>query len=333
MTRLRRKLLAWYARAARPLPWRQTRDPYRIWVSEVMLQQTRVAAVLPYYERFLERFPTVEALAAAPETDVLAAWAGLGYYSRARNVQKAARQILAAGGFPSDYESIRSLAGVGDYTAAAIASIAFDLPFAVLDGNVMRVIARLTGEDGDLRSSATLRRLRDIADTMLDRRNPGRFNQALMELGATVCLPRQPQCLLCPITAECVAFRAGSQEKLPVKSSGAGPIQVSKTLLIIQQDGRILLWQRPADSQRMARFWEVPEADQLPQACPGEEIGRFRHTITRHNYTFTVRRASLRSAPRGFRWTKLARLDEVLLSTVARKALAALTATRRSLWG
>lgn len=327
MIALRRKLLAWYARAARPLPWRQTRDPYRIWVSEIMLQQTRVAAVIPYYERFLRRFPTVEALAAARETEILTAWAGLGYYSRARNLHKAARQIVAAGAFPSGYESIRSLAGVGDYTAAAIASIAFNLPFAVLDGNVMRVIARLTGDDGDLRSSTTLQRLRGVADRLLDRRNPGLSNQALMELGATICLPRRPECLLCPVNSACVARREGSQDRLPAKSRGAEAVRIERTLFIIEQDGCVLLWRRPASSRRMAQFWEVPEAGQLPQASPGREICRFRHTITRYNYSFTVRRASLASAPRGFRWTKLTRLDEVLLSTIARKALAPLTAT------
>ena len=168
-------LLAWYARGHRELPWRTTRDPYPIWVSEIMLQQTRAQAVIPYYRRFLERFPTVEALAAAAEDDVLALWSGLGYYSRARNLRRAAQHI-----------------------AAAVGSIAFDLPFAVVDGNVLRVVARVTNDASDISAGRTRERFRETAQQWLDPREPGQFNQALMELGATVCLPRHPLCLVCP---------------------------------------------------------------------------------------------------------------------------------------
>src|SRR6266516_234894 len=183
----RKALLSWYAGAKRVLPWRETRDPYRIWISEVMLQQTRVAAVIPYYERFLARFPDLATLAAAPEQELLAAWGGLGYYSRARNLQRAAQQMR--GRFPSDYESIRALVGVGDYTAAAVASIAFGLPYAVVDGNVLRVLSRVTNDASDIGSLKTKKRMQALADTLLAQSDPGLYNQALMELGATVCLP------------------------------------------------------------------------------------------------------------------------------------------------
>jgi A/G-specific adenine glycosylase len=197
VSRFRRELLEWYRRGQRDLPWRRTKDPYAIWISEIMLQQTRVAAVIPYYERFLTAYPNFGALAAAPEAELLGMWAGLGYYSRARNVQKAARQMVELGGFPRDYEAIRGLAGIGDYTAAAVASIAFDLPHAVLDGNVMRVLARVGNDGSDIGSIGTRKRLQAEAQRLLDGRHAGEFNQALMELGATVCVPKQPVCGNC----------------------------------------------------------------------------------------------------------------------------------------
>src|SRR5258708_6401229 len=173
-----RLLREWYARGHRDLPWRNTRDPYAIWVSEIMLQQTRAQAVIPYYRRFLARFPTVAALAAAAEEDVLALWSGLGYYSRARNLRRAAQHTAAAGGFPRDYAAIRALPGIGDYTAAAVGSIAFDLPFAVLDGNVLRVVARVANDAADISAGRTRERFREIAQQWLDPREPGHFNQA-----------------------------------------------------------------------------------------------------------------------------------------------------------
>src|SRR5260370_1740295 len=189
---IRLRILTWYRKHKRELPWRGTSDPYRIWISESMLQQRRVAAVIPYYERFLERFPDVAALASAPEQALLRAWAGLGYYSRVRNLQKAAKKILELGSFPSDHSTIRGLPGVGDYTAAAIASIAFGLRHAVLDGNVKRVLSRLTGERGSIDSVAVRNRLVDIADLLVDPERAGELNQGVMELGATVCLPQRP---------------------------------------------------------------------------------------------------------------------------------------------
>ena len=316
-------LLKWFARHQRDLAWRRTKDPYRIWLSEIMLQQTRVAAAAPYYERFLARFPTVEALAAAPEADVLTHWAGLGYYSRARNLHKAAQQIAAGGaGFPSTYDAIRALPGVGDYTAAAVASIAFGLPHAAVDGNVLRVTARLGCEPGDIQSKPTRDRLTAAAQALLDPRRPGDWNQAMMELGATVCLPREPRCLNCPFCNDCAARQQNRQHELPVKIRRQRQVEIDQTLLIIEKGDSILLWQRPPDSGRMAGFWELPEQGQVAGAIEGvDDIKIFRHTITTSNFTFCVRRATVRRTPKGFRWMKRSELVAVPVSTVVRKAL------------
>jgi A/G-specific adenine glycosylase len=314
-------LLDWYRRGHRDLPWRRTTDPYRIWVSEIMLQQTRAQAVIPYYERFLARFPDVASLAASREEEVLALWAGLGYYSRARNLRRAAIEIAAAGEFPRDYDSIRALPGIGDYTAAAIASIAFHLPHAVLDGNVLRVVARLQNDPADISAPRTRERFRDVAQSWLDPRDPGHFNQALMELGATVCLPRNPLCLVCPLSAACRAHAAATVAQLPVKLRRIEPVQIAATLLVIRSRGRVLLRQRHASSRRMAGFWDLPAPEDLPQARAGRFIGEFRHTITHHHYTFTVVAARATSASTGFVWFEPARFVEIPLSTTARKAL------------
>jgi A/G-specific adenine glycosylase len=190
-----------------------------------------VAAALPYYERFVAEFPSPRDLAEASDEKLLAMWSGLGYYTRARNLRNAARQIVDQGGFPRTYDRIRALPGAGEYTAAAVASIAFELPHAVLDGNVIRVLSRLTCEEGDVRSSVTRGRLRAAADALLDRTAPGEWNQALMELGATLCLPRDPQCLLCPLAASCRARLAGRQDELPVKGGRRDTVRIEQTLL------------------------------------------------------------------------------------------------------
>jgi A/G-specific adenine glycosylase len=316
-----RCLLDWYRRGHRDLPWRASADPYRIWVSEIMLQQTRAQAAIPYYERFLARFPSVPALAAAREEEVLALWSGLGYYSRARNLLRAARQIAGAGSFPSDYDAIRALPGIGDYTAAAVASIAFGQPYAVLDGNVLRVVARMEGDAADISSPRTRERFREIAQSWLDRRDPGHFNQALMELGATVCLPKKPLCLVCPLMAKCRARQEGTAAELPVKLRRVEPVQIEGVLLVVRSRGRILLRQRESDARRMAGFWELPAAADLPQARLGQCYGTFRHTITHHRYTFTVMAASLAGPGDGFRWFRPAECLDVPLSTSARKGL------------
>ncbi len=319
----RRRLGAWYDRHHRRLPWRETRDPYRIWVSEIMLQQTRVAAALPYYERFLERFPDVESLAAAPEQELLAVWSGLGYYSRARNLQKAARQIVASGnGFPRDYKGIRALTGVGEYTAAAVASIAFGLPHAVVDGNVLRVLSRVDNDASDIGPPASRRRFTGRAQQLLDPQDPGRFNQALMELGAMVCLPRQPQCLFCPLAENhCEAHRCGVQNELPVKLRRGEVHRIDKTLLLVRRGSRVLMRQRSPETLRLGGFWELPEDGELPGAEPGEEIGGFRHSITNHDYRIRVRVAGIERKPPRWRWLDPAKLSNRPLTTMAWKAL------------
>lgn len=215
----RKRLLAWFRQFQRDLPWRRTKDPYQIWISEIMLQQTRVAAVIPYYEKFLALFPNVRALAQAPEEEVLKLWSGLGYYSRARNLQKAAQQIMArhGGQFPREESEVLALPGIGRYTAAAILSIAFGAEHAVLDGNVARVLARLGALRGDLRESRRWQSLQKTASGLLDRKSPGDWNQAMMELGAMVCTPRAPQCLLCPVQTFCRARQSGDPESFPEK--------------------------------------------------------------------------------------------------------------------
>ena len=316
-----RLLIDWYGRGHRELPWRRTADPYRIWVSEIMLQQTRAQSVIPYYHRFLERFPTAAALAAAREDEVLVLWAGLGYYSRARNLRRAAQCM--GSDFPRDYEAIRALPGIGDYTAAAVASIAFELPHAVVDGNVLRVVARIGNDAADIASSRTRDRFRAIAQSWLDQRRPGVFNQALMELGATVCLPRNPSCLICPLAAHCQARALGTVAELPVKLRRVQPVQLAETLFLIRRGRRVLLRRRHASARRMAGFWDLPAPADLPSARSGRVLGSFRHTITNHHYTLTVVAATLRGAVTStdFQWSDPARLVEIPLSTTARKAL------------
>jgi A/G-specific adenine glycosylase len=304
---IRSALVGWYESAKRDLPWRRTRDPYAIWISEIMLQQTRVAAVIPYYERFLAAFPNVTELARAAEDQVLTMWSGLGYYSRARNLQKAARNI--GGTFPRDYESIRALPGIGEYTAAAVASIAFGLPHAAVDGNVRRVIVRLSNDDGaDVAGHA---------EKLIDRRDPGRWNQALMELGATVCLPRDPRCGSCPIAFQCQAYRHGKQRELPSKRKKPEPLRLTRTLLMVRGKGRVLL----TPSSRVKGFWDLPEAEQVTSCQPGVLVGEFRHTITHRQYRFMVRRAKVTRFSKPLRWFADEQLDEIPLSTTAKKAL------------
>jgi A/G-specific adenine glycosylase len=292
-------------------------------VSEIMLQQTRAQAVIPYYERFLERFPTVEALAAAHEDDVLALWSGLGYYSRARNLRKAAMAIHAAGGFPRTFEAIRELPGVGDYTAAAVASIACGLPHAVVDGNVLRVVARMEDDASDIGSGITRERFRETVQGWLDERHAGAFNQALMELGATVCLPRNPMCLVCPVAGHCKARDSGRAGELPVKLRRQEPVRISGELLVIERQGRVLLRQREASESRMAGFWDLPTPLDLPGAKLGAHLGEIRHTITHHRYTWSVRRATVGGrVGKAFRWFYVQELETIPFCTTARKALA-----------
>jgi len=257
----RKQLLGWFRQFRRDLPWRRTTDPYRIWLSEIMLQQTRVAAAIPYYERFLERFPDVRALAAAPQEDILRAWSGLGYYSRARNLQKAAQQIVAkhGGQFPNRREDALALPGIGNYTAAAILSIVFGEKLAVLDGNVARVIARLGAIRGDLRESTRWQKLQKTADCLLDPESPGDWNQAMMELGATLCTPKSPQCLLCPVAQFCQARKLGIAESLPEKRKKRATVEVTLAAAVFADEkGQTLLLPPPRNTKERASADHVP---------------------------------------------------------------------------
>jgi len=318
---LRSALVDWYQANKRDLPWRQTRDPYRIWVSEIMLQQTRVAAVIPYYHRFFTLFPDVAALASASDNDLLNAWAGLGYYSRARNLRAAARQIVAAGHFPENYDEILQLPGIGPYTAAAVASICFGEPHAVLDGNVIRVLTRLTCDEGDIGSAQTKNRLQKAAQSLLEPKNPACHNQAIMELGATICIPKNPKCTDCPIKKYCAGNSSGLANELPVKLRRAEIRHTRRTLLIAIRNGNILLWQRSQDAQLLGGFWELPEPHQLSGAKTAGLLKKFSHSITNHIYDFHVVRVRVNRVPSNLQWTPLEQLPALPLSTVTRKAL------------
>lgn len=253
-------LLVWYRENARILPWRSDPTPYHVWVSEIMLQQTRVAAVLDYYRRFLETAPDVSTLAALPQDRLMKLWQGLGYYSRARNLQKAAKQVTEdhGGVFPNTYESIRTLAGVGDYTAGAISSIAFGLPVPAVDGNVLRVIARIAGDCGDITTPAMKKKVTAALAGVIPLDAPGDFNQALMELGATVCLPNgAPLCERCPAAPFCRAFQEGRTGELPVKAAKKARRVEERTVYLLFHGDRVALRRRP-ERGLLAGLWEYP---------------------------------------------------------------------------
>jgi A/G-specific adenine glycosylase len=251
-------ILAWFDRHRRDLPWRRTKDPYRIWLSEVMLQQTRVETVLPFYNRFLSRFPTVEDLAHAELGEVLALWSGLGYYRRARQLHAAALEIAEGGGFPTTVDGLLELPGIGAYTAAAVASIAFGVAAPVLDGNVERVLARCLALREDPRAAGGRRQLLAAAAELLDSRRPGDSNQALMEIGATICLPRRPRCLLCPLRPGCRAAAAGDPERYPVARAKRRTERHRLLVAVVESGDRVLLFRRPEDSALLAGTWELP---------------------------------------------------------------------------
>ena len=329
-TSARKRLMDWYARVRRDLPWRSTRDPWLILLSEVMLQQTRVATVIPYYQRFVERFPTPESMARASEQDVLALWAGLGYYSRARNLRRAAQAVAATGSFPTTLDGIRALPGVGEYTAAAVASIVHGAPVAAVDGNVLRVMSRLTAEQGDVRAVATRQRLGAAARKLMDIKRPGDFNQAVMELGATVCLPKKPQCALCPLRSACEARKKGIAGELPVKLARLRVETTELHLLIVEKNRRVLVRQRGEDHKRLAGFWELPERRELPDICGIARIGEFRHGITCSNFRVQVSRSTVNRTPRGYVWKSLNELARLPVTTMSKKAfrLAGLAVTK-----
>lgn len=307
----RKQLLRWYDANKRDLPWRGTRDPYAIWVSEIMLQQTRVGAVLDHYRRFLERFPAVTNLARAREQTVLAAWSGLGYYRRARNMHAAAKVVASDYGeiFPQTASELLELPGIGRYTAAAIASIAYGEAKAVVDGNVERVLARVTGEPG-LTAAATW----EMAEQLLCEKRPGDFNQAMMELGATVCLPREPKCLVCPVVQQCA-----TRGPLPAAEK---ELRLKRTvsLGLASKSGQVWLRQRPKSASLMPGMWELPEV-----AANGHApLGRFKHSMLETDFEVTVYEAE---EPIGDgRWFREAGLGKVALTGLTRKVLRQLLA-------
>lgn len=339
----RRALLDWYAEHGRDLPWRRTRDPYAIWISEAMLQQTRVEAVIGYWGRFLERFPDVERLAAAGEEELLAAWSGLGYYRRARALADAARVIVERHGgcFPRDREGALALPGVGPYTAGAVLSIAYDEPESVVDGNVARVFSRLFELDAPAESSALKRHLWALADLLVrggggaDAR-PGDWNQAVMELGATVCTPRNPTCDACPWRRRCRARAAGRVDELPRPAVQAAAIDVVLEIALALDGERVLLTKRPAKG-RMAGMWELPTREVgsralWPEAFPegaelelDDELGEVRHGITKHRIRARVRAAAWSGAGRPdapLAWRALDEARSSGVTGITRKVLA-----------
>lgn len=253
------RLLDWFAANRRDLPWRANRDPYRIWISEIMLQQTRVDTVVPYYERFMQTFPTVDALAAASETDVLALWEGLGYYSRARNLHKAAQEIVTRfdGELPETIEQLRTLPGIGPYTAAAIVSIAFNEPAAAVDGNVLRVIARLAGITDTITRAPAKRKVEQEVLAMIPPDHAALMTEALMELGALVCLPRNPACDRCPWQDDCIAKTEGMTDDLPVRAERTPPRIVEGVVAVVANGDRLLVRRRPPEGL-LAGMWEFP---------------------------------------------------------------------------
>ncbi len=339
---LRDLLVAWYRRRHRRLPWRDTTDPYAIWVSEVMLQQTRVETVEPYWGRFLERFPTVRDLAEATEDEVLALWSGLGYYRRARSLRQAARAVVERhdGELPRTRAEMLALPGVGPSTAGAVLSIALDLPEPLVDGNVGRVFARLYALEEPVGSAGLRRELWDLAARLVPTDGgAGDWNQALMELGATICSPRKPKCPLCPLTDECRAREQGRTLELPAPKPAHPQVDVELETLVVRKGSAWLLEQRP-EGGRMARMWQFPTAErpgpgggsglfpvEFPAGLrfvPGHELGGFRHGITRHRIRVIVRSARVSGrVRRPLAWIPRDELSERPLTGMARKTLSA----------
>jgi A/G-specific adenine glycosylase len=361
----RKKLLGWFRQFRRDLPWRRTKDPYRIWLSEIMLQQTRVAAVIPYYERFLKRFPDVQALASAPEEEVLRLWSGLGYYGRARNLRKAAQQVVAKhqGRFPDLEADLLALPGIGSYTAAAILSMAFGKQLAVLDGNVARVLARIEAVRGDVRAPERWQTLQVSAESYLDPGSPGDWNQAMMELGATLCAPKSPRCLLCPVTQFCEGRKLGIAESLPDRRLKHATVEVTLAAgVFADENGWTLLLPPPPKEGTVAladyiptlvsRLWHFPTVsvtgdasgnlrDSLQKLLRGggdgklclAPAGKVRHAVTYRDIIIVPFRINVKRLPR-IKGTRRAPLDDLnsalpvsnLTRKVARAVLAVSTA-------
>ena len=344
------RLLAWFARHARDLPWRRGRTPYRVWIAEVMLQQTRAETVVGYYDRFLARFPTVRALADAPLEDVLKAWEGLGYYARARNLHAAAQQVVTArhGQLPDTFEELLALPGVGRYIGGAVASIAFERDVVAVDGNARRVLCRVVGIRDDVTRSRVQRDLETLAASLLPAGRAGAFNEALMELGATVCTPRSPGCQRCPLRDLCQAYAAGDPEALPVRRPRRTvPHYDVAAAVTTRADGRVLVAQRNTDDM-LGGLWEFPggkreDGETLPQCLAremreeldvevavGEPLIVIDHAYTHFRITLHAFRCELvRGEPRcldcaAFRWATRAELEALPMSVADRKVAQAL---------
>jgi A/G-specific adenine glycosylase len=344
--RIRKRLADWYERHRRRLPWRDTDDPYRIWVSEVMLQQTRVQTVIPYYLAFTERFPSVPALAAADREAVLSAWEGLGYYSRARNLHRAAAVLAEGHGgrVPDSPEAFRKLPGVGPYIAAAVTSIAFGAPAAVVDGNVKRVLARILALEHPVNRPDAHPVFQAEADRLLDRGAPGRHNQAVMELGALVCRPRSPLCTDCPVHAHCRALARGRTDVLPRRVHRKPAPHVRTVTAVIRRNGRLLAVRRP-ETGLLGGMWEFPAGEPAPGESGGEacrriareavglevavtgRIGRVRHAYTHFSVTTevwscTARPGRVERSPAGaFRWISLDATEDMPFPRLQRKIM------------
>ena len=341
-------LLRWYGRSAREMPWRNSSDPYAIWVSEIMLQQTRVDTVIPYYLRFLRRFPTVAALAAASEDEVLAAWSGLGYYRRARSLLAGARKMVRdhGGAVPAELSELGRIPGIGRYTAGAVASIAFHLREPVVDGNIRRVFSRLTG--GRIRGDRTgddETACWELAGALVDRDRPGDLNQSLMELGATVCTRSEPQCRSCPVSRWCEGFAAGDPERFPRPAGKPATVKVRAAVAAIRKVDRVLL-EKPGERSPLRGTWDLPTVEYGPDQDGGAhlatalreghglEIGSLAaaaevsHGIMNRRISLTVYRCSLRSGRvagrEDLRWVKADRLDEMPVSGATLKVMRAM---------
>jgi A/G-specific adenine glycosylase len=342
-------ILEWYERYQRDLPWRRTQDPYCIWISEIMLQQTQVETVIPYYHRFLERFPTLLDLSRASLDEVLKIWENLGYYARARHVHAAARAIVQRpdGRMPDNWDELRGLPGIGPYTAGAILSIAFDRPVPALDGNVRRVLSRLFAIREPLDHDRTYRRLWELAQALLPQEGPGRFNQALMDLGASICTPRKPICGVCPVREICLAYQDGSQETLPVKKQRKPIPHVLAAAGVIRDGGdRVLITQRPSKGL-LGGLWKFPggrqESGETLQDClrrhikeelnirvlVGREIASVDHAYTHFRMTLRAFDCILQAGepqPIGcvdWRWVVHRELGDLALSKADRKIIRA----------
>nr|WP_309865000.1 A/G-specific adenine glycosylase [Desmospora profundinema] len=353
---IQRNLLAWYDQNKRDLPWRINQDPYRIWVSEIMLQQTRVDTVIPYYERFMERFPTLGDLAGADEDEVVKAWEGLGYYSRARHLHAAVREVTASydGEVPQQWEEISRLKGVGAYTAGAILSIAYDQRVPAVDGNVMRVFSRWLALWDDVAKVSTRKRIETLAIQVIPADRPGDFNQALMELGALICSPLAPRCDHCPVRDECHARQRGIQAELPVKSKAKPPVPVAVTFGWITDGSRILLEKRPPEGL-LAGMWGLPTVENNPnektlgetlqqalekEGFPvelGASLGELEHVFSHRRWRVTIVEGDAESGMEmlsdRYQWVQPGKWDRLAFPNVYHKAIRLVSEKREGIGG